>query len=75
MDWEILETKEKTTFRNQINALYEEINQFETEIIGEIHPQLVSKEAFCTSENWWYVREEGLHAYDADGSLFFRQCQ
>lgn len=71
MDWEILETKEKTTFRNQINALYEEINQFETEIIGEIHPQLVSQEAFCTSENWWYVREEGLHAYDADGSLFF----
>lgn len=71
MDWEILEIKEKITIKEQVKSLYQAINHFQTEIIADIKPKLVSSELLLDNSNWWYVEKEGLHAYTFKNTLFF----
>lgn len=71
MDWNVLETKKENSFKEQVNQIYKSINYFQTKIISEIQPKLVSEEILLDSKNWWHIEEEGLHIYSVENDLFF----
>lgn len=71
MDWKVLETKKENSLKEQVNQIYKSINHFQTNIIAEIRPKLVSEEVLLNSENWWHIEEEGLHIYSVESDLFF----
>lgn len=71
MEWKILELTKENTIKKQITDFYHVLNNFQTEIIADIHPKLISNSLFCEAKNWWYVKKEGLHAYMMDNELCF----
>lgn len=71
MDWEILEITKEDNIKKQITSFYKQLNTFQAELISDIQPKLVSDTDFCNDKNWWYVKQEGLHAYALEGDLCF----
>ncbi len=71
MDWEILEFTKEDSIEKQIEDVYQAINHFQTTIIGDIQPKLITDKHFRDATNWWYVEKEGLHAYMFEDDLCF----
>ncbi len=71
MDWKILEITKEDAIEKQIVDIYQEINHFQTKIIADIQPKLITDAHFCDAKNWWYVGKEGLHAYMLEDNLCF----
>lgn len=71
MDWKILESIKENTLKKQIDFFYKSLHTFQKEIIADIYPQIIAQKEFCKAENWWYVKNEGLHAYILEDELCF----
>jgi spore maturation protein CgeB len=71
MDWEILESIKENKLKKQIDSFYKALHAFQKEIIADIHPQIISQKNFCKDDSWWYIENEGLHAYILEGELCF----
>lgn len=71
MDWKILEFTKENKLKKQVEFLYKSLHTFQKEIIADIYPQIITKKKFCKAENWWYVKNEGLHVYTLEEELCF----
>ncbi|MBA3926761.1 CgeB family protein [Listeria rustica] len=66
-----MEIKKKTKINEQIDLVQYTINNFQNELMSELHPVFLSEQQLKEAANWWCVKDEGLQAQTENGDLVF----